>query len=158
MCGSFKRFETGLVSLEPQISFWARNPFFAKCPHVGKTQTHPILVLRLWLLLLRSPPTVLPGLAGDFPAQQGTEMDPTSDFSLLIPALASWAPSLSPVVWTFTGSNLHLDNKRGGKFWFSLMNTPSTGQLLYARLWDPEMTKERSLPLDCSQIRIIIDM
>lgn len=46
-CGLFKRFETGLVTLEPKMSFRARNSFLAKCPNVGKTQTRPLLVLRL---------------------------------------------------------------------------------------------------------------
>lgn len=46
-CGLFKRFETGLITLEPPISFRARNSFLAKCPNVGKTQTRPLLVLRL---------------------------------------------------------------------------------------------------------------
>lgn len=47
MCGPFKRFETGLITLEPQISLKARIPFLARCPNVGKTQTLPLLVLRL---------------------------------------------------------------------------------------------------------------
>ena len=47
MYGPFKRFETGLVTLEPQISFKARIPFLARCPNVGKTQTLSVLMLRL---------------------------------------------------------------------------------------------------------------
>lgn len=59
------------------------------------------------------------GLAMDSKAQQGKEMDPTSDFSLLISTLAH-EPQSSPLCTNFHRlSDFNLDDQRGSELQFN---------------------------------------